>query len=108
MIYSRWRPDQGGYDYFESAERRGLGNDMPIPRLLGGTRLGVPSTEIGRKPPGSVRYVGRGPLARGAIMPMEKLGLSGALGLVAQVPSWVLLAVGVTVGWVLGRGSKRT
>jgi hypothetical protein len=106
MIYSRWRPDRGGYDYYESGERRGLGDDMPIPRLLPVGELGAASTEAGRRAPGGVRHVGSGEIARGAILPLDRAGLSGLTTVLDSVPTWVLLAASITLGWVLGRGSR--
>lgn len=77
MIYSRWRPDVGGYDYFQSAERRGLGDDLPVPKLNGGTAIGVASTDIGRPAPGALHPAGSGPVAKGSILPLSRQGLSG-------------------------------
>jgi hypothetical protein len=90
MIYSRWRPDVGGYDYFQSAERRGLGDDLPVPKLSGGTAIGVASTDIGRPSPGALHPAGNGPVAKGSILPLSRQGLSGidwmgSGGLVANV-----------------------
>lgn len=107
MIYSRWRPDRGGYDYFESSERRGLGDDMPVPRLLAVNSLGAASTEVGRRTSNGLRYVGSGEIARGAIMPLSRTGLSGLTTIFDAVPTWVLVAASITLGWVLGREYKR-
>lgn len=102
MIYSRWRPDRGGYDYFESTERRGLGDDLPVPKLGPKTPLGVASTDAGRLPRGRLRRVGSGALARGAILPLSRAGLSG-LGAFGPAPAWAvpLLIVGASAaaGW---------
>lgn len=100
MIYSRWRPDRGGYDYFESAERAGLGDDMAVPDMPMGTSIGVASTDIGRSPGASVRAVGSGAEARGSVMPMSRAGLSLAginVGLSLSSIGGVLL--GVALGW---------
>lgn len=105
MIYSRWRPDRGGYDYFESSERIGIANDMPVPTSGGGTNLGVASVTVGRRPSGPVRYIGSGALARGAIMPTDTTGLSG-LDLFSKLPSWAWLAVGGALGWALSRWKR--
>ena len=103
MIYSRWRPDKGGYDYFESAERLGMGDDLPTPKLGVGTSLGVASTDIGRTPGGALRSVGSGPIARGSILPMSRAGLTG-LGYTfdATTPFGLVTALGV--GAVAGAG----
>jgi hypothetical protein len=108
VIYSRWRPDRGGYDYFESGERRGLGDDMPVPRIIATTELGAASTEVGRRAPTLSRFAGSGEIARGAIVPLDRGGLSGLATVLDAVPAWVLVAAGITLGWVLGRGSKGT
>lgn len=75
MIYSKWRPDIGGYDYFAVAERRGLGDDLPTPDLRPG-KLGVASTSAGRPMPAGARRIGSGPIARGVIAPLDTRGLS--------------------------------
>jgi len=80
MIYSQWLPDRGGYAYYESSERRGLGDDLPVPRLRSTTALGVASTDIGRPLPLGAKIIGYGPVARGSIVPFDRSGLSGAPG----------------------------
>jgi len=81
VIYSQWIPDRGNYDYYEVAERRGLGDDLPVPSLTTIGPIGAPSTEAGRRAPSSLVKVGSGPFAKGLIMPMHRLGLAGsALG----------------------------
>jgi hypothetical protein len=111
VIYSRWRPDRGGYDYFESPERRGLGDDLPAPRMLGGTQLGIASTEAGRRPPGGMRHVGAGALPRGSILPLSRAGLSG-FGAVSWLGApWVSYMAGIltVVGgvWLWERYGRR-
>lgn len=112
MIYSRWRPDVGGYDYFESAERRGLGDDLPVPALPEGTAIGVASTDIGRAPPSALRPVGSGPVARGSVLPLSRAGLSGGpFTALSAAPWWVTAALaGVAAGvvvWEIRRESGR-
>jgi len=106
LIYSRWLPDRGGYEYYSSSERRGLGDDMPIPRLIAANHLGVPSIEAGRSSVGALRRVGIGSVAKGAILPMSRRGLSGVTTLLESVPTWILIASGITLGWLL-RGHYR-
>lgn len=77
MIYSKWLPDRGGYAYYESSERKGLGDDLVTPRLRNTTDLGVASTDIGRALPLGAKIVGFGPLARGCVTPLDRSGLSG-------------------------------
>jgi hypothetical protein len=104
LIYSQWLPDRGGYAYYAAAERRGLGDDLPTPRLKDVSTLGVASTEIGRPLPLGSKIVGYGPLARGSIVPFDRRGLSGvpttgslgavvlgALGLAAAIAGALLV-----------------
>lgn len=111
-LYSRFRGDGSGYDYFESSERFGLGDDLAVPVLRSIGELGVPSTEAGRLPRGKVRAAGRGPLARGHVMPLDRSSLSAAsLGQDTGLTSyggWFLAGIGVGVlGAVLYRRQKK-
>jgi hypothetical protein len=109
MIYSRWRPDTGGYDYFDSPSTRyGLGDDLPVPRLTDTTELGVASTDIGRQTPSDAVLVGSGPIARGMITPMSTSGLKG-LGLDfssegVKLGAAILVALGL--GFLLGKSRR--
>ena len=101
MIYSRWRPDKGGYDYFESAERRGLGDDLPVPQLPFVTNgIGVASTDAGRAPSETLRFIGSGLDAKGAILPLSRRGLAGT-GVTAQLSlgGVGMFAVGALLGF---------
>lgn len=101
MIFSRWRPDTGGYDYYDSPSTRyGLGDDLPVPNLPKTTELGTASTDVGRPLPLDAVHVGSGPLARGMIAPMSTAGLSG-LGLDLSNPQ---LQLGLAVVAALGVG----
>ncbi len=77
MVYSEWLPDRGGYRYLEVAERRGLGDDLPIPKLKQRSPIGVPSTEAGRPLPLGAKIVGYGPIAKGSVVPLDRSGLAG-------------------------------
>ena len=88
MIYSRWRPDTGGYDYFETPERYGLADDLPVPPLHGGHPIGIPSLECGRPIPPGARPIGSGRTAKGVIAPVDRTGLSGT-GVFGELPGWV-------------------
>lgn len=90
MIYSKWLPDRGGYAYYETAERRGLGDDLPVPSLRDTTSIGVASTDIGRSLPLGAKLVGYGPLAKGLIAPLDRSGLSGIIP--SGLPGTFLLA----------------
>lgn len=106
-IYSRWKPDVGGYEYFESTERLGLGDDLAVPKLPRGTAIGVASTDIGRTAPGPLRPVGSGKAARGSILPISRAGLSGTFSVLIGLPVWVPLTLlgglGLYVAWELRR-----
>ena len=107
LIYSKWQPDTGKYQYFDAPERRGLGDDLPVPRMPFGTAIGVASTSIGRAVPLGARLVGVGDLPRGSIAPTSRAGLSGGIaGMIDVLPTWGWLALGITLGWVLGQRWK--
>lgn len=106
MLYSKWVPDRGGYAYYETAERRGLGDDLPIPRLQEASSIGVASTEIGRALPLGAKLVGYGPLARGSVAPLDRSGLSGTTPALSFRSPLVLLglaAASAALGVVLMR-----
>jgi hypothetical protein len=69
--YSRWRPSTGGYDYFQDATVLNLNDDLPVPVLPPGTKLGVPSIEAGRMPKGTDQAIGSGEVAVGLLMPLD-------------------------------------
>lgn len=107
MIYSRWRPDKGGYDYFESGERFGLGDDLPVPELPGSSAIGVSSITAGRLPKnGVLKPVGSGPVARGMIMPTSRAGLEG-LGVFSNFSTASLVALGALAGAAIYRFFSR-
>jgi hypothetical protein len=103
VIYSRWRPDRGGYDYFESRERYGLGDDLPVPTLSGSSAIGVSSITAGRTARGPLVPVGSGPTARGMILPTSRDGLRG-LGVLGATPVTLIYGgVGVIIGFLWAR-----
>jgi hypothetical protein len=90
MIYSRWRPDTGGYDYYDVAERRGLGDDLPVPRRgFSAHPIGTASVKLGRVPSGKLREVGSGAEARGMVLPTSAAGLA-SLPLVDRLGPFVI------------------
>lgn len=105
MIYSRWRPETGVYDYYEVSGGLPLGNDLPTPRLYGGTSLGVASVTAGRKLPLGARHVGSGPDAKGMIVPVAGSGGLGALSLSVGFGEIAMVAGGALLGWWL-RGRR--
>ena len=102
MIYSRWQPDKGGYTYYESSERLGINDDLPVPAMPMGTSIGVASTEVGRPAPASLRRIGSGAQARGSLLAPERTGVSG-LDFPISGP-WLLIAVAAAAaGYFAGR-----
>lgn len=110
MIFSRWKPDTGGYDYFDSPSTRfGLGDDLPVPRFQTVRALGLDigcSTDIGRPLPMDTQKIGSGPLARGMVAPMGRVGSLGALDLTSATAK-VVLCVVVALGVGFFVGSKK-
>jgi hypothetical protein len=101
MIYSQWRPD-GGYDYFETPERRNLGDDLPQPQLPGAAGgIGVPAQECGRELPAGARSVGRGDLPQGLIVPAPG-GVTGLSGLDSTFGGATVRLVAFGLATVLG------
>lgn len=103
MIYSKWRPDKGGYDYYEGGDKNvPLGDDLPTPRIPKGTAIGVASIDAGRPLPSGARRVGSGKDAVGLITPISRNGL-GVLGNIGVPPQYIYAALGVLVGWWIAR-----
>jgi len=103
MIYSRWRPDEGGYDYFAVDLSQNINDDLPAPELESATKIGVPSIEAGRPIPSGARKVGSGDEALGLMAPVDANRIvrrTRSLGMLSmQLPPespWVLAAL--TVG----------
>jgi hypothetical protein len=98
MIYSRWRPASGGYDYFKANDRDiPLANDLPVPVLPRGTDIGVASIVAGRPVPAGATHVGAGEVAVGLIAPAAKSSLQGAI--TGAIPSnYLYMAAGVVLG----------
>ena len=113
MIFSRWQPDTGGYDYYDSPGYRiGLGDDLPVPSFKTMRALGLDigcSTDIGRALPEDAQKVGSGPLARGMVSPMSKVGAMGIGALdftSAAVKTTLCVVVALGVGFLLGRDRR--
>ena len=106
MIYSQWRPSDGKYDYFETSEKIGLGDDMPTPPVpMTSSPIGVASVAVGRKPTGSVRKVGEGEVPLGSIMPTTTMDL-GILADREAVYLGLALLSGVVIGYLM-KGDRR-
>lgn len=113
IIYSRWDPSSGLYDYFEGSARPGLNDDLAVPPMPEPTELGVPSTECGRPLPRGAAHVGSGEFAQGLMAAPAGVdllagGLPGANG-AASTYGWIVLAfVGGALTWaLLGDSIKR-
>jgi hypothetical protein len=110
MIFSAWNPD-GGYDYYMSEQRHGIGDDLPdVPMPAPINDIGVPAQDVGRRIPYGTKLVGRGSTPKGLIAPMARgqvKGISGtSLGSVLEGGSlWGLAVAGglVWIGYALGR-----
>ncbi len=104
MIFSRWRPDRGGYDYFDSPSTRyGLGDDLPVPQLKNTTEIGVASTDIGRPMPTDAVYVGDGATPQGMIAPIDTSTLQGVdfTSPTSKLVMAVIAALGL--GYLIGK-----
>jgi len=99
MIYSKWLPDKGGYAYYETSERRGLGDDLPTPRMTAASDLGVASTDAGRALPLGAKLVGCGAVAKGCVTVLDRSGLNGLGG---ESASSVMLACAAVASAVAG------
>lgn len=110
MIFSRWRPDIGGYVYFESPERLGLGDNLATPSLVEIGGIGAASTDAGRRPQGTLKIIGRGSAPVGCVMPLSRAGLAqvsmlSGLGFTGTLGLGCLLGGAAVFLW-LTRGSR--
>jgi len=100
MIFSQWQPD-GGYQYFESAKRLPIGDDVPVAKMpapSGG--IGIPAQDVGYPLPPDARYVGDGDSPKGLMAPMARGAGIKSLGSVptrlsSQEKLVVLFLIGV-------------
>jgi hypothetical protein len=106
VIYSKWLPATGGYEYFEAKGRDiPLGNDLPRPNLPAGTSIGVASIESGRDIPSGARKVGAGALARGMVAPTRRSGSLGSLTSAVPAP-YAWFAGGLFTAWLIRKYGK--
>lgn len=104
-IYSRWKPDTGGYEYLQAPGSFNINDDLPSPVLQAATKIGVPSIEAGRPVPPGSKIVGEGDVAVGLIAPVDEARLvrrtRSLAGLDGAPPSTVLWVVAGVAGAVL-------
>lgn len=101
IVYSRWRPDDGSYDYFVANLVQNINDDLPAPELEPATKIGVPSIEAGRPIPSGARKAGSGDEAVGLIAPVDGSRIVrrsrslGSFSFQEGPPTWVWAVVGV-------------
>lgn len=105
MIYSRWRPDQNRFDYYEASANPGWGDDLPTQPIAAAGNIGAASVDIGRRIPAGARRVGAGTVARGMVVPVSGTAGLGALALSIGFGEIAMVVGGVVLGWWL-RGRK--
>jgi hypothetical protein len=111
MIYSRWRPDTGGYDYLETSGTQNINDDLPTPDLPAASKIGIPSIEAGRPIPSGARIVGEGDIAVGLVAPVDEArlvrrtrSLAGLDGAASSAALWVAAgAAGAALLWYIAR-----
>jgi len=115
LIYSRWRPDDGGYDYFVTSDAPNINDDLPSPALPVATKIGVPSIEAGRLIPQGASPAGHGELAVGVVAPVDPSrivrrvrSLAGIDVFSTPVMPWILGgAAAVAIAWCVFRKEAR-
>ena len=115
LIYSRWRPDDGGYDYFITSDSPNINDDLPAPVLPQATKIGVPSIEAGRLIPAGARSSGHGDLAVGVVAPVDPSrivrrvrSLAGIEILGKPAMPWILGGTAVfAIAWYVIRKESR-
>jgi hypothetical protein len=113
MIFSAWRPD-GGYDYYLSGQRHGIGDDLPevsMPGTING--IGVPAQDVGRPIPPDARKIGEGAVPRGVMAPMERSQVRGLQGTSEGFPAIgyanaIFFIIVGAVLWDVARGAEWT
>jgi hypothetical protein len=111
VIYSRWKPDTGGYEYLRASGSLNLNDDLPTPELQPATKIGVPSIEAGRPVPSGAVVVGEGDVAVGIIAPVDASRIvrrTRSLAGVDGAPSGTLLwfaagAAGAALLWYVAK-----
>ena len=108
MIYSEWKPDTGGFIYYEADETQNINDDLPAPDLRSASKIGVPSIEAGRPLPGGTKVVGEGDVAVGIIAPVHpsrivrrtrSLAGESVSGAVQMQSLWVAAGAGAILIW---------
>ncbi len=106
MIYSEWKPDTGGFIYYEADETQNINDDLPAPELRAASKIGVPSIEAGRPLPSGAKVVGEGDVAVGIIAPVNPArivrrtrSLAGVAEAVQMQSLWVAAGAGAILLW---------
>jgi hypothetical protein len=111
MIYSRWKPDTGGFEYLEVPGSLNINDDLPTPELRPATKIGVPSIEAGRPVPAGAQVIGEGDAAVGVIAPVDRArivrrtrSLAGLDGGPSSTVLWFAAgAAGVALLWYVAK-----
>lgn len=110
MIYSRWRPEGDGYDYFRDDSLHNINDDLPTPQLRDASVLGVPSIESGMPIPAGAQAVGHGAAAVGLIAPVDEARVvrrTRSLAGITETAPWLpVAALAVAAGtwiWAMSR-----
>jgi hypothetical protein len=111
MIYSRWKPDTGGYEYLEAPGSHNINDDLPTPELRPASKIGVPSIEAGRPVPPGAEVVGEGDVAVGIVAPVDPArivrrtrSLAGLGDIQQSTYMWLAAgAAGVALLWYIAK-----
>jgi hypothetical protein len=111
MIYSRWKPDTGGFEYLEVPGGHNINDDLPTPELRPATKIGVPSIEAGRPVPAGAQVIGEGDEAVGVIAPVDQArivrrtrSLAGLDGAPSSTVLWLAAgAAGAALLWYIAK-----
>jgi hypothetical protein len=110
VIYSRWRPEGDGYDYFRDSSLHNVNDDLPTPQLRDASVLGVPSIEAGVPIPDGAEAAGHGEVPVGVVAPVDETRVvrrTRSLAGITEASPWLpVAALGVaalTWVWALSR-----
>lgn len=113
MIYSEWKPDTGGFIYYEANEAQNINDDLPAPELRAASKIGVPSIEAGRPLPSGARVVGEGDVAVGMIAPVNPSrivrrtrSLAGVAEAMQMQSVWVGIGAATILVWWVWKSNR--